>query len=92
MLALIVLFLLPLILFALKPTKIFLSAETQTTFYARAVGSNVKLYRSTQGGEETNNIYFIIPQTYFVLLFLLFGINTPYDSKKMKICQGVFKK
>ena len=55
-----------LFLFFIKPTSQPAFAETQTTFYARAVGSNVKLYRSTQGGEETNNIYFTIPQSYFV--------------------------
>ncbi len=35
-------------------------------YYAQIVSSNVKLYRSTNGSEEVSNIFFVIPQTYFV--------------------------
>lgn len=36
--------------------------------YAKVVGSNVKLYRTTSGSEEFSNVYFVIPQSYFVIL------------------------
>lgn len=49
---------------AFLPT-IVVSAQ-QTTFYARIVNSNVNLYRSTSGSEETGNIFFTLPQSYFV--------------------------
>lgn len=44
----------------------FVVAAQQTTFYARVINTNVNLYRSTTGGEETNNIFFTLPQSYFV--------------------------
>lgn len=36
--------------------------------YAKIVSSNVKLYRTVSGNEDYSNIYFIIPQSYFVIL------------------------
>ena len=40
-------------------------AETKT-YYARIVNTNINLYRSPTGSEETNNIFFTLPQSYFV--------------------------
>lgn len=45
-------------------TILFVKAET--IFYARAASSNVKLYRTTSGSEEVSNVFFVIPQSYFV--------------------------
>lgn len=36
--------------------------------YAKIVGSNVKLYRTTSGSEDISNIFFTIPKSYYVLL------------------------
>lgn len=36
--------------------------------YAKIVGSNVKLYRSTSGSEDITNIFFVIPKSYYVIL------------------------
>lgn len=36
--------------------------------YAKVIGSNVKLYRSTSGSEDITNIFFTIPQSYYVIL------------------------
>lgn len=34
--------------------------------YAKIISSNVKLYRSTTISEEFSNVYFVVPQSYFV--------------------------
>lgn len=36
--------------------------------YAKIIGSNVKLYRSTSGSEDISNIFFVIPKSYYVIL------------------------
>jgi type II secretory pathway pseudopilin PulG len=36
--------------------------------YAKVIGSNVKLYRTLSGDEDYSNVFFTIPQSYFVLL------------------------
>lgn len=36
--------------------------------YAKVIGSNVKLYRTLSGNEDYSNVFFVIPQSYFVLL------------------------
>ena len=48
------------------PNNLTALAQTQETYYAKIVSSNVKLYRSTSGSEDVSNIYFSIPQSYFV--------------------------
>ena len=41
-------------------------AESNETYFAKVLASNVKLYRTTNGSEEVSNIFFVIPQSYFV--------------------------
>lgn len=41
------------------------NAETKT-YYARIVNTNVNLYRLPSGSEETSNLFFALPQSYFV--------------------------
>lgn len=36
------------------------------TFFAKAISKNVKLYRSTSGDETFSNVYFVIPQSYYI--------------------------
>ncbi|MGN0748556.1 MAG: hypothetical protein ACI4L1_02650 [Christensenellales bacterium] len=50
----------------LPKAKISCLCATSQSYYAQIVASNVKLYRSTNGSEEISNIFFVIPQTYFV--------------------------
>lgn len=53
------------------PNIVFAESKVQ---YAKIIGSNVKLYRNTSGAEDYSNIYFVIPQSYFVIL-------TPCDNE-----------
>jgi hypothetical protein len=55
-----------LLIFNLQCHKIFIYAATANKYYARIVASNVNLYRSTTGGEDYFNVYFTLPQSYFV--------------------------
>ena len=41
-------------------------AQNNDIYYAKIISSNIKLYKSTNGIEDVDNIYFVIPQSYFV--------------------------
>lgn len=49
----------------LNVNSIFAESKVQ---YAKVVSSNVKLYRSLSGNEDFLNVYFTIPQSYFLIL------------------------
>lgn len=36
------------------------------TYFAKAISKNVKLYRSTSGSDDFSNVYFTIPQSYYI--------------------------
>ena len=44
----------------------FIAFAQTKTCYARIVNTNVNLFRSTSGSEDPNNIFFTLPQSYFV--------------------------
>lgn len=42
------------------------AAGAEQPYFAKAISKTVKLYRSTSGSEEFSNVYFTIPQSYYV--------------------------
>lgn len=52
-------------MFPLNTNCIYAESKVQ---YAKIISSNVKLYRTLSGNEDYSNIYFVIPQSYFVIL------------------------
>ena len=66
------------------------SAQAQDSYYAKVQSSNVKLYRSTTGSEEFSNVYFVIPQSYFVEIS--YCENEDYYTARYQDVYGYVKK
>ena len=66
------------------------SAQAQDSYYAKVQSSNVKLYRSTTGSEEFSNVYFVIPQSYFVEIS--YCENENYYTARYQDVYGYVKK
>lgn len=65
-------------------------AETKETYFAKVLASNVKLYRSTNGSEDVTNIFFVIPQSYFVEIS--YCSNENYYNARYQDITGYVKK
>ena len=66
------------------------NADVQDTYFAKVPSSNVKLYRSTTGNEQAENVYFIIPQSYFVEIS--YCENEMYYKARYQDVYGYVKK
>ncbi|MDD4110793.1 MAG: hypothetical protein PHS54_04495 [Clostridia bacterium] len=52
-------------MFSLNINGVYAESKVQ---YAKIISSNVKLYKTFSGNEDYSNFYFVIPQSYFVIL------------------------